>query len=244
MKVVFSTYIETATFIVMKQIVLLRHGQSRWNLENRFTGWTDVDLTDAGREEARKAGQAMLRAGLQPRYMFTSVLRRAIHTLQIATAEMELDWVPVLKDWHLNERFYGALQGLDKSATAEKYGAEQVHLWRRSFDEQPPLLTPDDPRFPGHDPRYAALTDDELPLTESLRDTIARVRSCWEENIVPRLHDVDCVLIAAHGNSLRGLAMLLLHMTASEVTSLEIPTGKPWVLTTDDRLAVQTAAYL
>ena len=228
----------------MKQIILLRHGQSQWNLENRFTGWTDVDLTDAGREEARKAGQAMLRAGLQPRYMFTSVLRRAIHTLEIAAAEMQLDWVPVIKDWHLNERFYGALQGLNKSDTAEKYGSEQVHLWRRSFDGQPPLLTPDDPRFPGHDPRYAALTDDELPLTESLRDTIARVRSCWEEKIVPRLHDVDCVLIAAHGYSLRGLAMMLLHMTAAEVTSLEIPTGKPWVLTTDDRLAVRTAAYL
>lgn len=186
----------------------------------------------------------MLQAGLQPRWMFTSVLRRAIHTLQIAACEMQLDWVPVIKDWHLNERFYGALQGLDKSATAERYGAEQVHLWRRSFDAQPPLITPDDPRFPGHDPRYASLTADELPLTESLRDTIARVRSCWEEKIVPRLHDSDCVLIAAHGNSLRALAMLLLHLTASEVTGLEIPTGKPWVFTADDRLDVQSAAYL
>lgn len=176
--------------------------------------------------------------------MFTSVLRRAIHTLQIAACEMQLDWVPVIKDWHLNERFYGALQGLDKSATAERYGAEQVHLWRRSFDAQPPLITPDDPRFPGHDPRYASLTADELPLTESLRDTIARVRSCWEEKIVPRLHDSDCVLIAAHGNSLRALAMLLLHLTASEVIGLEIPTGKPWVFTADDWLAVQSAAYL
>ncbi|WP_290083235.1 2,3-diphosphoglycerate-dependent phosphoglycerate mutase [Paramuribaculum intestinale] len=228
----------------MKQIILLRHGESRWNLENRFTGWTDVDLTDRGREEARKAGRAMLQAGLQPRWMFTSVLRRAIHTLQIAACEMQLDWVPAIKDWHLNERFYGALQGLYKSATAERYGAEQVHLWRRSFDAQPPLITPDDPRFPGHDPRYASLTADELPLTESLRDTIARVRSCWEEKIVPRLHDSDCVLIAAHGNSLRALAMLLLHLTASEVIGLEIPTGKPWVFTADDRLDVQSAAYL
>lgn len=228
----------------MKQIILLRHGESQWNLENRFTGWTDVDLTERGREEAREAGRAMMQAGLQPRWMFTSVLRRAIHTLEIAASEMQLDWVPVIKDWHLNERFYGALQGLDKSATAERYGAEQVHQWRRSFDAQPPLLTPDDPRFPGHDPRYASLTADELPLTESLRDTIARVRSCWEEVIAPRLHDTDCVLIAAHGNSLRALAMALLHLTASEVTGLEIPTGKPWVLTADDRLAVQTAAYL
>lgn len=172
------------------------------------------------------------------------MLKRAICTLQLAAEEMDRDWVPVVKDWHLNERHYGALQGLNKADTAEKYGAEQVHIWRRSFDVTPPLLTPDDPRFPDHDPRYASLTADELPLAESLQDTIARVRCCWEEVIVPQLRNHETVLIAAHGNSLRGLAMLLLHMTAEEVVSLEIPTGRPWVFTCDDRLNVLNTKYL
>ncbi len=228
----------------MKKIILLRHGQSQWNLENRFTGWTDVPLTAAGEEEARTAGRLIQQAGLQPGYFFTSYLRRAIHTLQIAAAEMQRDWVPVIKDRHLNERHYGALQGLNKAETAQKYGEEQVHQWRRSFAELPPLLTPDDPRYPGNDPRYATLTADELPLAESLQDTIARVRCCWEEVIVPRLASTDTVLIAAHGNSLRGLAMMLLHLTATDVVSLEIPTGKPWVFTTDDRLRVTAEEYL
>lgn len=223
---------------------MLRHGQSQWNLENRFTGWTDVPLSEKGREEAAEAGRKMKAAGLHPQYYFTSVLRRAIHTLQIAAEEMELDYIPVLKDWHLNERHYGALQGLNKAATAAKYGDEQVHIWRRSYDVRPPQLTRDDPRYPGHDSRYAALTDDELPLGESLQDTIARVRCCWEEEFVPRLHDCDTVLIAAHGNSLRGLAMMLLHLSPERVVSLEIPTGSPWVFETDDRLAVQKQYFL
>lgn len=228
----------------MKTIILLRHGQSQWNLENRFTGWTDVPLSDAGREEARRAGRAMREAGLEPDYFFTSYLKRAIDTLNIAASELDREWVPVAKDWHLNERHYGALQSLNKAETAAKVGEEQVKLWRRGFDVLPPLLTPDDPRYPGHDPRYKSLTREQLPLAESLRDTIARVRCCWEERIVPALANCDCVLISAHGNSLRGLAMMLLHKTAAEIVDLEIPTGKPWVFTCDDRLEVTDAKYL
>lgn len=227
-----------------RHIILLRHGQSQWNLENRFTGWTDVDLTAKGREEAAAAGRLIRDAGLKPQTYFTSVLRRAIHTLQIAAAVMEREWVPVVKDWQLNERHYGALQGLNKSDTAAKYGREQVHQWRRSFDALPPLLTPDDPRWPGNDERYNRLTADELPLAESLQDTIARVRCCWEELIVPAIHAQGDVMIVAHGNSLRGLAMLLLHMTASEVASLEIPTGRPWVFTVGERIEVLDQRYL
>lgn len=228
----------------MKHIILLRHGESLWNLENRFTGWTDVELSERGKQEAAQAGRKMKAAGLKPQYYFTSVLRRAIHTLQIAAQEMERDWVPVCKDWHLNERHYGALQGLNKKATAEKYGEEQVHEWRRSFDVLPPVLTPDDERWPGHDEKYAMLTPDEIPVAETLQDTIARVRCCWEERIVPALQTRGDVMIVAHGNSLRGLAMQLLHMTASEVVDLEIPTGKPWVFEVNDRLEVVNHYYL
>lgn len=228
----------------MKRIILLRHGQSQWNLENRFTGWTDVELSPKGGEEARQAGLRIKEAGLRPQYFFTSYLKRAIHTLQLAAREMDLDYIPVIKDWHLNERHYGALQGLNKADTAAKYGAEQVHTWRRSFDVLPPLLTPDDPRWPGNDPRYNSLSADELPLAESLQNTIARVRSCWEERIAPKLEYLDTVLIAAHGNSLRGLAMMLEHLTAEQVVDLEIPTGSPWVFETDDRLRVQNTYYL
>lgn len=228
----------------MKQIILLRHGQSQWNLENRFTGWTDVPLSDKGREEAHLAGKKIKEAGLKPDFYFTSYLKRAISTLEIVAEEIDRMWIPVIKDWHLNERHYGALQGLNKDETAKKYGAEQVHIWRRSFDVIPPLLTTDDPRFPGNDPRYSSLTSDELPLAESLQDTIARVRCCWQEIIVPQLNHYDTVLVSAHGNSLRGLAMLLLHKTAEEIVSLEIPTGMPWVFTTDDRLNVTSAKYI
>lgn len=225
-------------------IILLRHGQSQWNLENRFTGWTDVELSDKGREEARQAGLAMKNAGLEPKFYFTSYLRRAIHTLQIAAEAMERDYVPVIKDWHLNERHYGALQGLNKADTAAKYGPEQVHIWRRSFDVEPPLLTPDDSRWPGNDPRYASLPADRLPLTESLKDTVARVDACWSELIAPKVYELGSVLIAAHGNSLRGLAMRLLNLTAKEVVDLEIPTGKPWVFKVDDRMRVLDNYYL
>ncbi len=228
----------------MKQIILLRHGQSQWNLENRFTGWTDVPLSDKGREEAHLAGKKIKEDGLKPDFYFTSYLKRAISTLEIVAEEIDRMWIPVIKDWHLNERHYGALQGLNKDETAKKYGAEQVHIWRRSFDVIPPLLTTDDPRFPGNDPRYCSLTSDELPLAESLQDTIARVRCCWQEIIVPQLNHYDTVLVSAHGNSLRGLAMLLLHKTAEEIVSLEIPTGMPWVFTTDDRLNVTSAKYI
>lgn len=228
----------------MKKIILLRHGQSQWNLENRFTGWTDVPLSAKGREEARLAGEAMKRNGLNPQFFFTSYLKRAIHTLQIAADAMDLNYIPVIKDWHLNERHYGALQGLNKAETAKKYGEEQVHIWRRSFDVLPPLLTPGDPRFPGNDPKYASLTADELPLSESLQDTIARVRCCWQEIIVPRLQHRHTILIVAHGNSLRGLAKMLLHQTAQEVVSLEIPTGKPWVLEVDDRCNLLNQYYI
>ena len=157
---------------------------------------------------------------------------------------MELDWVPVFKDWHLNERHYGALQGLNKTATAEKFGTETVHEWRRSFDALPPLLSRDDPRFPGHDPRYAQLSYDELPVAESLQDTIARVRCCWEERILPELRRCDAVMVVAHGNSLRGLAMMLLHLTATEVVDLEIPTGSPWVFEVDEKIHVTDSYYL
>ena len=228
----------------MYKLILLRHGQSAWNLENRFTGWTDVDLSDKGRDEAREAGKKMREAGLVPQYFFTSYLKRAIHTLQIAAEEMDLDWVPVVKDWHLNERHYGALQGLNKADTAQKYGAEQVHEWRRGFETLPPLLTPDDPRWPGNDVRYKSLTADELPLAESLKDTIARVRGCWEEVIAPKIPFYDTVLVAAHGNSLRGLAKMLLHMSANEVVDLEIPTGSPWVFELDERMNVIKEYYL
>lgn len=228
----------------MKKLILLRHGQSQWNLENRFTGWTDVPLSDYGRTQADEAGRLMQQAGLCPGIFFTSVLRRAINTLQIAASRMQLDWVPVVKDWHLNERHYGALQGLNKDDTAARYGQEQVHLWRRSFDIVPPLLTPDDERFPGRDPRYAHLTADELPLAESLQDTIARVRSCWSERIVPAFLATDTILVVAHGNSLRGLVMMMRHLTASEIVDVEIPTGKPWVFELTDRMEVIRDYYL
>ncbi len=228
----------------MKHIILLRHGQSEWNLQNRFTGWTDVDLSDKGREEARLAGLKIADAALKPQFYFTSYLRRAIHTLQIAAAAMNRDWVPVVKDWHLNERHYGALQGLDKADTAGKYGETQVHLWRRSYDVEPPALTRDDARFPGNDERYSTLSDNVLPLAESLKMTVDRVRPCWEEVIAPRLAVCDTVLIAAHGNSLRALAMMLLHISPDDIVNLEIPTGSPWLIATDDRLNVISNKYL
>ncbi|MCM1052249.1 MAG: 2,3-diphosphoglycerate-dependent phosphoglycerate mutase [Paenibacillus sp.] len=228
----------------MKHLILLRHGQSEWNLSNRFTGWTDVELSDKGREEARKAGELILESGIEPRYCFTSYLKRAIHTLNIALAAMDREWLPVVKDWHLNERHYGALQGLNKAETAGKYGDEQVHIWRRSYDVAPPSLTLDDDRFPGKEAKYAMLSADELPLTESLKTTIERVRPCWEELIVPALQLYDNVLVAAHGNSLRALVMMLLKMTPDEIVGEEIPTGSPRLITLNDRLEVVGDKYL
>lgn len=226
------------------KIILLRHGQSVWNLENKFTGWTDVELSEKGKAEAANAGRLIKESGLLPNYYFTSFLRRAIHTLQIAAGEMERDWIPVLKDWHLNERCYGALQGLNKAEVAKEYGEEQVKLWRRGFEELPPVLSSDDSRWPGNDEKYRFLTRDEIPVSESLQDTIARVRCCWEEEIVPRIHQYGDVMIVAHGNSLRGLAMMLLNMSANEVVNLEIPTGSPWVFEVDERMEVIDNYYL
>ncbi len=228
----------------MKRIILLRHGQSQWNLENRFTGWTDVDLTDKGREEAKEAGKKLLKANILPNYFFTSYLKRAIHTLEIAADAMDRSWVPVIKDWHLNERHYGALQGLNKAETVARYGDEQVHIWRRSYDVQPPALTLDDTRYPGNEAKYAPLSYDELPLTESLKDTIERVNPCWEELIAPKLRLYDTVLIAAHGNSLRALAMMLQHLSPKEIVSVEIPTGSPWIFELDDHFSVINQYYL
>ncbi len=231
-------------FLLNMKLILIRHGQSQWNLENRFTGWTDVDLSDKGRLEAAEAGRKLLDAGIIPQYYFTSYLKRAIHTLQIAAEAMDREWVPVYKDWHLNERHYGALQGLNKADTALKYGDEQVHIWRRSYDVMPPALAVDDKRHPRFDPRYAELTADELPATESLKLTIERVRSCWEERIVPALRHYGDVMVAAHGNSLRGLVMMLRHLTPDEVLSLEIPTGTPLVFELDGQLSPVKYYYL
>lgn len=228
----------------MKHLILLRHGQSEWNLSNRFTGWTDVELSDKGRTEAAEAGKKILASGILPDYCFTSYLRRAIHTLDIALDAMNRDWLPVVKDWHLNERHYGALQGLNKAETAKKYGDEQVHIWRRSYDVTPPALTADDDRYPGHDPRYALLTPEELPLTESLAMTIDRVRPCWEELIVPALHLYGNVMIAAHGNSLRALVMMLNHLSPEQIVGEEIPTGTPRVFTLDSSLHPTDDRYL
>lgn len=228
----------------MKHLILLRHGQSEWNLQNRFTGWTDVDLSEKGVEEARRAGELIAKSGIIPSYCFTSYLKRAIHTLNIALSAMNRDWLPVVKDWHLNERHYGALQGLNKAETAKKFGDEQVHIWRRSYDVAPPALTEDDERYPATDIRYASLTMDELPLTESLADTISRVRPCWEELIAPALGLYDNVLIAAHGNSLRALVMMLNKLTPEQIVAEEIPTGAPRVFTLSDRLQVVEDKYL
>src|SRR5580765_2269646 len=189
----------------MHKLVLLRHGESTWNKENRFTGWTDVDLSDRGRDEAKEAGRLLTEGGYVFDLAYVSVLKRAIRTLNIALDELDLQWIPVIKHWRLNERHYGALQGLNKAETAAKHGEEQVKIWRRSYDIPPPPLTPDDDRYPGRDPRYAGLTSSELPLTESLKDTVSRVLPYWQEAIAPAVTSGKQVLVAAHGNSLRAL---------------------------------------
>ncbi|OWP61385.1 phosphoglyceromutase [Hymenobacter amundsenii] len=220
----------------MQNLVLLRHGQSQWNLENRFTGWTDVDLSEQSRQEAARAGQLLLRHGYGFDMAFTSVLKRAIKTLDIVLEELDLCWIPVQKSWRLNERFYGALQGLNKAETSEQYGAEQVQRWRRDPHALPPALSPDDPRYPGHDPRYQHLTARELPLTENLSQTMARVLPYWTEQIIPAMRSHQRVLVCAHGNSLRALVQYIDHLTDAEVTQLDIPTGVPLVYELDDDL--------
>jgi 2,3-bisphosphoglycerate-dependent phosphoglycerate mutase len=229
----------------MVKLVLLRHGESIWNKENLFTGWTDVGLSEKGMEEARNAGLLLKQDGFAFDLAFTSVLKRAIKTLWIALEEMDLMWIPVQNSWRLNERHYGALQGLNKKQTVEKYGKEQVHIWRRSFDVPPPALTRDDPRWPGNDPRYAGtLTGDQLPLTESLKDTIARFLPYWHETMVPVIQSGKRVLISAHGNSLRALVMHLDKMKQDEITGLNIPTGIPLIYELDESLTPVRHYYL
>src|SRR5262245_3652687 len=213
----------------MKTLVLLRHGESIWNKENRFTGWTDVDLSPTGIEEACPAGRQMLADGYLFDIAYTSVLKRAIRTLWLALDEMDLMWIPTFKSWRLNERHYGALQGLNKLETVEKYGEEQVTIWRRSYDIRPPALSPDDPRAPHHDPRYAGLEQDELPLTECLKDTVNRVLPYWNEMIAPAVRSGKRVLIASHGNSLRALVKYLDNVSDQNIVGLNIPTGIPLV---------------
>jgi len=213
----------------MYKVVLLRHGESIWNRENRFTGWTDVDLSPDGRKEAAEAASFIKQSGLVFDLVFTSVLKRAIRTTWIVLDEMDLMWVPVVCDWRLNERHYGALQGLNKAETTAQHGEVQVRLWRRSYAVRPPALDPTDPRYPGRDPRYRALEKQQLPLAESLKDTVFRVLPCWSELIAPSIRQAKQVLIVAHGNSLRALIKYLQNLSDEEVVDLEIPTGVPLV---------------
>ncbi|HEX8348960.1 MAG TPA: 2,3-diphosphoglycerate-dependent phosphoglycerate mutase [Hymenobacter sp.] len=218
----------------MEKLVLLRHGQSVWNQENRFTGWTDVDLSADGVEQARHAGQLLKRNGYTFDIGFSSVLKRAIKTMHIVLEEMGLLWIPEQKSWRLNERFYGDLQGQNKAEITAKYGEEQVHKWRRDPHEHPPALDPKDPRFPGFDLRYQHLTDRELPLTENLSETMARVLPFWTEKIMGSLRKNQKVIICAHGNSLRALAQYIDHLSDEEVAQLDIPTGVPLVYELDE----------
>ena len=220
----------------MKKIVLLRHGESTWNRENRFTGWTDVDLTEKGVKEGRQAGRLMKEAGFAFDLAHTSMLKRAIKTLWLALEEMDRMWIAVHHSWRLNERHYGALQGLNKAETAAKFGPEQVLAWRRSYDVAPPALGADDARSPAHDARYAGLAAHELPLTESLRDTVLRFLPYWDQVIAPRVIAGEQVLIAAHGNSLRALVKYLDNISDADIVELNIPTGVPLVYELDDRL--------
>ncbi|TMG75164.1 MAG: 2,3-diphosphoglycerate-dependent phosphoglycerate mutase [Betaproteobacteria bacterium] len=228
----------------MHRIVLLRHGESVWNMENRFTGWTDVDLTPRGVEEARRAGQALKEAGFVFDCAYTSVLKRAIKSLWLALEAMDLMWIPVHHSWRLNERHYGALQGLDKAEMAAKFGEEQVLLWRRSYDVPPPALGRDDPRHPRGDPRYAGLADAELPLTECLKDTVARFLPYWSETIAPKVREGGRIIIAAHGNSLRALVKYLDAVSDEDIVGLNIPTGIPLVYELDAGLRPVRHYYL
>lgn len=228
----------------MYKIVLVRHGESVWNKENRFTGWTDVDLSERGVEEARKAGKVLKENGFTFDVAFTSFLKRAINTLHIILSEMDLLWIPVYKSWRLNERHYGALQGLNKSEMADKYGEEQVKIWRRSYDIPPPPLDKNDPRYPGNDPRYKSLKPEEIPLTESLKDTVARVIPYWEEVIAPTIREGKKVIISAHGNSLRALVKYLDNISDTDIVELNIPTGIPLVYELDQNLKPINKYYL
>ena len=228
----------------MKKIVLLRHGESAWNKENRFTGWKDVDLTEKGIEEARAAGRLLAKEGFDFDFTFTSVLKRALRTLNFALEEMDRVWLPVEKDWRLNERHYGALTGLNKAETAAKFGEEQVMLWRRSYDVPPPAFEPADQANPSRDRRYAAVPKDKLPLTESLKDTVARVVPYWQERIAPRVAKGERLLVAAHGNSLRALIKYLDGKSDEGIIAVNVPTGIPLVYELDDALKPTRSYYL
>jgi 2,3-bisphosphoglycerate-dependent phosphoglycerate mutase len=226
------------------KLILLRHGQSDWNLKNLFTGWTDVDLTELGRQEALEAGRLIQAEGLDFDIAYTSVLKRAIRTLWLVMDRMDRMWVPVVRAWELNERHYGALQGLDKVETARRYGTAQVQLWRRSYDVPPPPLDDDDERHPRLDPRYAGVDPALLPATESLKETLGRVEPCWNEHIAPAVRSGTRVLIAAHGNSLRALVKMLDGLSDEEIVTLNIPTGIPLVYDLDKGLNAMERRYL
>ena len=226
------------------QLVLIRHGESQWNKENRFTGWADVDLTEKGRSEATAAGELLRSEGFTFDFAYVSVLKRALRTLHLVLDAMDLLWIPTEKDWRLNERHYGALQGLNKAETAAKFGEDQVKIWRRSYDVPPPALEPEDDRFPGKDPRYASLTQEQLPLTECLKDTVDRMVPYWKNSIAPRVSAGQRVIIAAHGNSLRALVKHLDQMSDAEILELNIPTGVPLVYELDAELRPIKKAYL
>jgi 2,3-bisphosphoglycerate-dependent phosphoglycerate mutase len=228
----------------MKTIVLLRHGESTWNKENRFTGWVDVGLTEKGMQEAVEAGSTLKKEGYAFDVAYTSVLKRAIKTLWLALEAMDLMYLPVINSWRLNERHYGALQGLNKAETVQRHGLEQVQIWRRSYDTRPPALTPDDPMYPGKDPRYAGLTPEDRPLTECLKDTVARFLPYWHETIAPAVQAGRRVLIAAHGNSLRALVKFLDKIPDDAIAALNIPTGIPLVYELDEDLRAIRRYYL
>ncbi|HSK86825.1 MAG TPA: 2,3-diphosphoglycerate-dependent phosphoglycerate mutase [Anaerolineales bacterium] len=228
----------------MYKLVLVRHGQSTWNLENRFTGWTDVGLTDLGVQEAHEAGKLLVEGGYVFDVAYTSVLRRAIQTLWIVLQEMNLEWIPVTNAWQLNERHYGALQGLNKAETAQKFGDAQVKIWRRSYDVPPPALELDDERHPRFDPRYASLTPEQLPATESLKITLERVLPYWHSTLVPMIKSGKRLIIGAHGNSIRALVKYLDNISEADITELNIPTGLPLVYELDDDLKSIKSYYL
>ncbi len=228
----------------MKTLVLLRHGQSEWNKENRFTGWYDVDLSEQGVHEAKTAGQLLKEGGFEFDVAYTSLLKRAIRTLWLSLDEMDRMWLPVHRMWQLNERHYGALQGLNKAETAEKHGADQVLIWRRSYDVPPPALDKSDERWPGHDRRYASLATDEIPLSECLKDTVDRFLPAWNDVIAPAVKRGERVIIAAHGNSLRALVKHLDGISDEDILGLNIPTGIPLVYELDDDLTPISSRYL
>jgi 2,3-bisphosphoglycerate-dependent phosphoglycerate mutase len=228
----------------MYKLVLLRHGESQWNLENRFTGWTDVDLTESGRREAQAAGELLMQEGYRFDIAYTSVLRRAIRTLWITLDAMDLMWLPVVHSWRLNERHYGALQGLNKAETAARFGEGQVLAWRRAYAVAPDPLTPDDPRWAGRDPRYRHLKPDEVPATESLKDTVARVLPFWNDSIAPAIQRGRRVLVAAHGNSMRALIKYLDSVSDDDIVGVNVPTARPLVYELDAQLKPIRSYYL